>query len=157
MTTTLTAADIPGYRARTWTIDNAHSEVGFTARHMMISKVHGKFDKFSATFVTGENPLDSTVTASAEIASINTDEPNRDNHLRSNDFFNAAQFPTMEFVSTGVRLEDGEYKVDGLLTIRGSRSRCPSTSSSAASAPTRTVFTVPAPAREPWSTGRTSA
>ncbi|WP_308465469.1 YceI family protein [Rathayibacter soli] len=119
MTTTTATTEIPGYRAGTWTIDHAHSEIGFSVRHMMISKVRGKFNTFSATFVTGENPLDSSVTASAEVESITTGDVNRDNHLRTNDFFNAPEFPTIEFVSTGARVVDGDYKVDGLLTIKG--------------------------------------
>lgn len=117
--TTLTATSIPGYKAGTWTIDPTHSEVGFSIRHIMISKVKGKFEKFSATFVTGENPLDSSVTASAEVASINTNEPNRDGHLRTGDFFDAPSHPTIDFVSTGVRQEGDDFKVDGNLTIKG--------------------------------------
>jgi polyisoprenoid-binding protein YceI len=119
MSMTTAATEIPGYRAGTWTVDHAHTEVGFSVRHMMISKVRGKFQDFSATFVTGENPLESSVTATANVASISTGEENRDNHLRTNDFFAAPEFPTIEFVSTGVRAEDGDYKVDGDLTIKG--------------------------------------
>lgn len=117
--TTLTATSIPGYKAGTWTIDPTHSAVGFSIRHIMISKVKGTFEKFSATFVTGENPLDSSVTASAEVASINTNEPNRDGHLRTGDFFDAATYPTIDFVSTGVRQDGDDFKVDGNLTIKG--------------------------------------
>lgn len=119
MTNTVTGTEIPGYRAGTWVIDPTHSEVAFSIRHIMISKVKGKFERFDATFVTGENPLDSRVTASAEVASINTNEPNRDGHLRTGDFFDAETYPTIDFVSTGVRVERGDYKVDGELTIRG--------------------------------------
>ncbi|GAA3586911.1 YceI family protein [Klugiella xanthotipulae] len=110
---------IPGYKAGTWTIDPTHSEVSFSVRHLAISKVKGKFEKFDATFVTGENPLDSKVTATAEVASVNTNESNRDNHLRTGDFFDAEQFPTMSFVSTGVRQVGEDYTVDGDLTIKG--------------------------------------
>ena len=117
--TTLTATSIPGYKAGTWTIDPTHSEVGFSIRHIMISKVKGTFEKFSATFVTGENPLDSSVTASAEVASINTNEANRDGHLRTGDFFDAPAYPTIDFASTGVRQEGDDFKVDGNLTIKG--------------------------------------
>ncbi|MBG6238264.1 polyisoprenoid-binding protein YceI [Mycetocola sp. CAN_C7] len=116
---TLTATSIPGYKAGTWTVDPTHSEVGFSIRHIMISKVKGTFEKFSATFVTGENPLDSSVTASAEVASINTNEANRDGHLRTGDFFDAPTYPTIDFVSTGVRQEGDDFKVDGNLTIKG--------------------------------------
>lgn len=119
MTTTASTIEIPGYRVGTWTIDPAHSEVAFSVRHLMISKVKGKFERFNATFVTAENPLDSSVTASAEVASVTTNEPNRDAHLRTGDFFEAETYPTIDFVSTGVRVENGDFKVDGELTMRG--------------------------------------
>jgi polyisoprenoid-binding protein YceI len=110
---------IPGYKAGTWTVDPAHTEVGFSIRHLMISKVRGKFEEFEATFVTAENPLDSTVTAKAHVASVNTNDKNRDAHLRTNDFFEAEKYPTIDFVSTGVRTHGDKFKVDGDLTIRG--------------------------------------
>jgi len=111
--------EIPGYKAGTWTIDPTHSEVGFSIRHLMISKVKGVFENFDATFVTAENPLESTVTAKADVASINTKDKNRDAHLRTGDFFLADEHPTIDFVSTGVRHEDGDFLVDGELTIKG--------------------------------------
>ena len=119
MSSTTISTEIPGYKAGTWTIDPTHSEVGFSIRHIMISKVKGKFEQFSATFVTAENPLDSSVTASAVVASINTNEPNRDGHLRTGDFFDAETYPTIDFVSTGVRQVNGDFFVDGDLTIKG--------------------------------------
>lgn len=115
----VTADQIPGYRAGTWTVDNVHSEVGFSVRHLAISKVKGTFGNFDATFVTAENPLDSSVTASAEVASVDTKEPNRDGHLRTGDFFAAEEFPNITFVSTGVRSEGGDFKIDGDFTMRG--------------------------------------
>jgi polyisoprenoid-binding protein YceI len=111
--------EIPGYKAGTWTIDPSHSEVGFSIRHLMISKVKGVFENFDATFVTAENPLDSRVTAKAEVASVNTKDKNRDAHLRTGDFFLAEEHPHIEFVSTGARVEDGDFFVDGDLTIKG--------------------------------------
>jgi polyisoprenoid-binding protein YceI len=116
MTDTIT---IPGHRAGTWTIDPAHSEVSFTVKHLLISKVRGKFEKFDATFITGESPFDTKLSAVAEVASVNTGEPHRDAHLRTNDFFNAAEFPTMTFISDGVVLEKDDLLVTGALTIRG--------------------------------------
>jgi polyisoprenoid-binding protein YceI len=119
---TITADSIPGYKAGTWTIDASHSSVGFSVRHLMISKVKGTFDNFSGSFETGENPLDTKVTASAAVSSINTGDENRDGHLRTNEFFDAEKFPTIDFVSTGVKVKDaaeGEYTVDGNLTLRG--------------------------------------
>ena len=109
---------IPGYRAGTWTIDPAHSEVAFSVRHMMISKVKGKFERFDAKFSTGENPFDTTVEATAEVASINTNQPQRDGHLRTGDFFEAEKYPTITFRSTGVRANGDDYLVDGELTIK---------------------------------------
>lgn len=116
---TLTATDIPGYRAGTWKIDPSHSEIGFSVRHLAISKVRGQFETFDATFVTGEHPLDSRVTATAEVASVNTNEKNRDAHLRTGDFFAAEEFPQLTFVSTGARSEGNDWYVDGDLTMRG--------------------------------------
>ncbi|GAB3390574.1 YceI family protein [Humibacter soli] len=119
MTDTAATLDIPGYKEGTWIIDPAHSEVSFTIRHLMISKVKGKFEKFHATFVTPANPLEATVQAHVEVASVNTNEPNRDAHLRTGDFFEAEKYPTIDFVSTGARVENGEFLVDGNLTIKG--------------------------------------
>ena len=115
----ITATDIPGYRAGTWHVDPTHTEVGFSIRHLAISKVKGKFERFNAEFVTGENPLDTTVRATAEVASVNTNQAQRDEHLRTGDFFAADEFPEISFVSTGVREEHGDLKVDGDLSIRG--------------------------------------
>ncbi|MGK9147251.1 YceI family protein [Plantibacter flavus] len=116
MTDTLT---IPGYKVGTWAIDPTHSEVGFSIRHIMVSKVKGKFERFNATFVTPENPLETTVTASAEVASINTNQADRDGHLRTGDFFEAEAYPTIDFVSTGARVKGDDFLVDGDLTIKG--------------------------------------
>jgi len=114
-----TATSIPGYKTGTWTIDKTHSSVSFSIRHIVISKVKGTFDDFDATFVTGENPLETSVTASAKVASINTNEPNRDGHLRTGDFFDAETYPTIDFASTGVREVAGDFLVDGNITIKG--------------------------------------
>ena len=115
----MTTIDVPGYRSGTWVLDPAHSEVTFSVRHMMISKVRGTFGMKSATLVAPENPLDAAVTASVDVASVDTKDEGRDTHLRSADFFDAENHPTMEFVSTGTRVEDGDFFVDGDLTIRG--------------------------------------
>ncbi|SDZ12801.1 YceI family protein [Herbiconiux ginsengi] len=111
--------EIPGYKVGSWTIDPAHSEVSFSVRHMLISKVRGKFEKFDATFVTAPNPLETSVTATAEVASVNTNDENRDGHLRTNDFFDAPTYPQLSFVSTGVRQQGDDFKIDGDLTIKG--------------------------------------
>ena len=117
--TDTTTLDIPGYRAGTWTLDPAHSEVGFVVRHMMISKVRGAFGIKEATLIAPENPLEASVQAHVDASSIDTKDEGRDGHLRSADFLDVENFPTIDFVSTGVRVEDGEMLVDGNLTIRG--------------------------------------
>ena len=110
--------EIPGYVAGTWAIDPIHSEVGFSVRHMMVSKVRGKFEKVEGTFVTGPDPLQSSVNATIDAASITTSHNDRDNHVRSEDFLHVEKHPTITFQSTGVRQEDGEYLLDGNLTIK---------------------------------------
>jgi polyisoprenoid-binding protein YceI len=117
--TDTTALDIPGYKTGTWVLDPAHSEVTFSVRHMMISKVRGTFGVKSATIVAPENPYDATVEASVDVTSVDTKDEGRDQHLRSAEFFDVETYPTMDFRSTGIRLEDGDFLVDGDLTIRG--------------------------------------
>jgi polyisoprenoid-binding protein YceI len=113
------STEIPGYVAGTWTIDPVHSEVSFVVRHMMVSKVRGRFDTFEGTFTTGENPLESTVNASIDLSSVNTGNEQRDGHIRSADFFEVDKHAQMTFKSTGVR-SDGEdgFLLDGDLTIK---------------------------------------
>ncbi|WP_193598650.1 YceI family protein [Microbacterium sp. YJN-G] len=111
--------EIPGYRPGTWVLDPSHSEVTFSVRHMMISKVRGTFGMKEATLIAPENPLEAKVEAKVDVTSIDTKDENRDAHLRSGDFFDIENHPTMEFVSTGTRLVDGDFLVDGDLTIRG--------------------------------------
>ena len=109
----------PGYVTGTWTIDPVHSEVGFSVRHMMVSKVRGKFTNFEGSVVTGENPLDSSVTATVDLGSIDTGNADRDKHIRSADFFDVDAHASMTFTSTGVRADGGNYFLDGDLTIKG--------------------------------------
>jgi polyisoprenoid-binding protein YceI len=116
---TETTVEIPGYVAGTWTIDPVHSEVSFVVRHMMVSKVRGRFDKFEGTIITEADPLQSSVTATVDLSSVNTGEPNRDNHIRSADFFEVESHPEMTFRSTGVRPDGDNFLLDGDLTIRG--------------------------------------
>ncbi|MEU1973540.1 YceI family protein [Microbacterium sp. NPDC019599] len=118
MTDTATI-DIPGYQAGTWVLDPSHSEVTFSVRHMMISKVRGTFGMKSATLIAPENPLEAKVEASVDVTSLDTNDEGRDNHLRSADFFDVENFPTMEFVSTGAHVKGDDFFVDGDLTIRG--------------------------------------
>ncbi len=113
------AVDIPGLVAGTWSIDPVHSEVGFTVRHLMVSKVKGTFKTFTGTISIAPNPLDSKVEANIETFSVDTRDENRDNHLRSSDFFEVEKYPYMTFVSTAVRPKGHDYVVTGDLSIRG--------------------------------------
>ena len=112
------ATEIPGYVAGTWAIDPIHSEVGFSVRHMMVSKVRGKFETVEGTFVTGPTELESSVNATIDAASITTSQKDRDNHVRSEDFLHVEKHPHITFQSTGVRKDGGEYYIDGNLTIK---------------------------------------
>jgi polyisoprenoid-binding protein YceI len=105
----------------TYQIDPAHSSAQFTVRHMMITNVHGGFKKVSGSVVyDAENPANSSVNAEIDAASINTNEEQRDTHLRSGDFLDVDNFPTITFRSTKVEKSgDDESKVTGDLTIHG--------------------------------------
>ncbi|MGH2521412.1 MAG: YceI family protein [Anaerolineales bacterium] len=104
-----------------WKLDPAHSQITFTVRHMMISNVHGRFENFDATVAFDEqHPENSSVEVKIDAASINTREPVRDNHLRSPDFLDAANYPTLTFTSKRVeRVDDFSGRIVGDLTIRG--------------------------------------
>jgi polyisoprenoid-binding protein YceI len=110
---------IPGYLTGTWSLDQAHTEIGFVARHLMVSKVRGQFEKYTASITTAENPLDSHAEAEIDLSSITTGNDQRDNHLRSSDFFDVETSPKMTFRSTGIRPNGDDFLVDGELTIRG--------------------------------------
>ena len=106
--------------AGTYLLDAAHKRVGFVVRHLMVSKVRGEFADATATITVAENPLDSVVTATIQTVSVSTGQADRDNHLRTGDFFEAEKYPTIEFVSTGVKSRDGnEFVLAGDLTIKG--------------------------------------
>lgn len=108
------------YVVGTWTLDPAHSELSFSVKHLGVSKVRGKFESFEVTVVTAPNPGESTITATIDVASVNTGQRDRDAHLRTSDFFLADQHPTMTFVSTGIHLPGGdEFTIEGELTLRG--------------------------------------
>ncbi len=111
--TTTTA--ITGLTAGTWQIDPGHSEVGFTVRHLGLSKVRGRFNTFSGTVTIADDQLASNVSAVIDLSSVDTNNETRDGHLQSADFFNAETSPTMTFVSTAVT----EDSLRGDLTIRG--------------------------------------
>ncbi len=124
MTASLT--EIPGYLAGTWTIDPVHSSVEFTVRHLMISKVRGRFTRFDGTLVTAADPVESTVSATVEMASVDTANGQRDEHLRSADYFEVDKYPTMIYRSTGLRI-DGGFVLDGELTLKGVTRQVPLT------------------------------
>ena len=104
-----------------YTIDPAHSEISFKVKHLTISKVQGKFDKFSGDFNYDEkNPAGWNANASIDVTSINTGVAARDGHLRSADFFETEKHPAMTFKSTGVTdLANGHAKLSGLLNMHG--------------------------------------
>jgi polyisoprenoid-binding protein YceI len=112
---------VPGYVAGKWALDPVHSQVGFTVKHMMVSKVRGHFKIFDAEIITADDPLKSSFTARVDLRSVDTGQEQRDNHIRSADFFEVETHPEMTYRSTGIRLAaDGEgFIVDGELTIRG--------------------------------------
>ncbi|WP_433246075.1 YceI family protein [Streptosporangium sp. CA-135522] len=116
---TANAVEIPGYAAGTWTIDPIHSEVSFVVRHLMISKVRGRFTAFEGRIVTGTDPLESGVTATIDLTSIDTGSKQRDDHLRSADFFEVDTHPTMTYRSTGIRPDGDDFVLDGELTLKG--------------------------------------
>jgi polyisoprenoid-binding protein YceI len=120
-TMTSQAVEIPGYIAGTWDLDPVHSTIGFVARHLMVSKVRGRFTTFEAQIVTAPKPLESSATATIDLSSVDTGNEMRDNDLRSENFFDAATHPTMTYRSTGIRPTGGQdsFLVDGELTIRG--------------------------------------
>jgi polyisoprenoid-binding protein YceI len=106
--------------AGTYEMDAAHKRVGFMVRHLMVSKVRGNFGEATATITIGEDPLQSAVAATIQTTSVFTGQPDRDNHLRTGDFFEAEKYPTIEFKSTGIKSQNGnEFLLDGDLTIKG--------------------------------------
>ena len=117
--TASTAVQIPGYLTGTWDIDATHSTVGFSVRHMMVSKVRGYFRTFSGVLVTAEDPAASTVEATIDMDSIDTRQEQRDAHIRSADFFDVGNHTVMSFRSTEVRTDGADWTVIGDLTIKG--------------------------------------
>ncbi len=105
--------------AGTYVLDANHKRVGFVARHLMVGKVRGQFADATATILVGEDPLQSSVTATIQAASIGTGQEQRDGHLKSPDFLDVEKFPTLEYRSTGVKSFDGnEFVLTGELTIK---------------------------------------
>ena len=104
----------------TWNFDNSHSSIGFSVRHLMISKVRGQFNQWSGTFDYDESdPTKSKLSVSIDAASIDTRDEKRDAHLRSPDFFDVEKFPALTFASTRVERDGDDFVVTGDLTIHG--------------------------------------
>src|SRR5918995_331449 len=110
--------DIPGFTAGTWVIDPIHSEIGFTVRHLMVSKVRGRFETFEGEIVTGDDILDTRATATMDLNSINTGNEDRDNDLRSSNYFESDKYPTMTYRTTNLRVVGDGYVADGELTVK---------------------------------------
>ena len=111
--TTIALPLAPGH----WAVDTNHSSIGFTIRHLGVSKVRGRFTRFDAEVVIGETLDTTTVTATVDVASIDTANADRDAHVLSPDIIDVAKRPTMEFRSTRVVGAGDEYQIDGDLTI----------------------------------------
>ena len=118
MTTSTTMTTATFLEPGVWTIDPAHTSIGFTIRHLKVAKVRGSFTSFSGSITAGETPEDSSVEVSIEAASIDTGVEDRDEHLRSPDFLEAGKYPALTFESTAVRETGSGLEVDGDLTIR---------------------------------------
>ncbi|HEX5587559.1 MAG TPA: YceI family protein [Acidimicrobiia bacterium] len=103
----------------TYALDESHTHIGFTARHLVVSKTRGRFSSFRGTLAIAEDPLASSVEVEIDIASVDSRDEKRDGHLLSPDFFDVEHYPTMTYRSTGVRHGDkGRFVVDGELTVR---------------------------------------
>jgi polyisoprenoid-binding protein YceI len=108
---------IPGLVAGTYTLDGAHTEIGFTVRHLM-TKVRGTFQEFAGEIVVKDTLEESTTNVTVELASVHTRNAQRDGHLKSGDFFDAENSPKMTFVSTALKQEGEDFILAGELTIK---------------------------------------
>jgi polyisoprenoid-binding protein YceI len=118
--TEVTQSKVQAPPAGTWVIDPGHSSITITARHLMVSKVRGNLTDFEGMIHIGERPEDSSVEVSIDAASVNTANPQRDEHMRSPDFLDVENFPKIEFRSTKTELVgDNTLRVEGDLTVRG--------------------------------------
>jgi polyisoprenoid-binding protein YceI len=116
MTTTTTPATL---QTGVWEIDPAHTTVEFVARHLMMSRVRGNFEDIAGTATVADDLTRSSLDVTVQLASVNTRTPDRDNHLRSPDFFDVTNHPAMKFRSTKIVPSGGDWRVTGDLTIRG--------------------------------------
>ena len=119
MTTTVQAPKRAAAGTSTWNIDPTHSTAEFAVKHMMVSTVKGRFKSLSGGVTVNEaDPTRSVIDAAIDVASVDTGAEQRDEHLRSDDFFNAAQYPQITFRSTRIVGKDDDWKLEGDLTIR---------------------------------------
>ena len=119
-TTTTTSPDRTTTKETSWNLDASHSNASFTVRHMMVSNVRGEFQKLSGTVrYDAARPENTKIDVTIDVASINTREPKRDDHLRSPDFFDVEKFPSITFSSKSVKRADDGFAVTGDLTIHG--------------------------------------
>lgn len=141
LTRTIDGVEVPV--AGTYRLDAAHSHVGFSVRHLMVSKTKGRFSDVAGTIVVGEDLLDSSVEVEIAVPSIDTSDETRDGHLRSPDFLDAEAFPTITYRSTKVISSGaGTWKLEGDLTVRGVTQSVPLT------------FSFEGGARDPWGGAR---
>jgi polyisoprenoid-binding protein YceI len=140
MSDTLTAALTTG----TYNLDASHTRIGFVARHAMVTKVRGSFQEFEGSGqYDADDPSRSSLELTIQAKSVDTGNPDRDTHLRSNDFLDMDQFPTIQFKSTAVeKVDDERYRVQGDLTIKGT------------TRPVTIPFEVSGPVQDPWGNQR---
>jgi len=117
LTRTVDGVEVPV--AGTYSVDASHSHAGFVVRHLMVSKVRGSFSGVSGTVVVADDVTESSVEVEIDPTSIDTRDPQRDEHLRSNDFFGAEEHPVITYRSTDVRRDGADWVLDGELTIKG--------------------------------------
>ncbi len=116
---------IPGYLVGTWQADPGHVRIAFCIRLLMVGKERGRFTGHDVTIVTSEDPRESSVTATIDLASIDTGNERRDDHLRSADYLDVEKYPTMSYRSTGIRQNGDGWVIDGELTLHGATRQVP--------------------------------
>lgn len=114
----MTTSATTGLTAGTWAIDQAHSSISFSVRHLVVSKVRGSFETFSGAITVAEDGTPS-VAADIDVTSIHTGNPDRDAHVKAADFFDVEKYPTASFRSTGVQAKGDDYVLDGEFTLKG--------------------------------------
>ncbi len=115
----MSTTDTTNLTSGTWTIEPAHSEVGFTVRHLGLSKVRGRFNSFEGSVEVADRLAESTIAATVDLSSVDTNNEDRDGHLRSTDFFDVDTHPKMTFASTSIDADGTEGTITGVLTING--------------------------------------